>query len=568
MIKSENKNELTQTLLLRLLVLFSIIFPLIIYKQNIKLSISESSVWTTNLYADYFVKAKSYFLYLSSFVLLSVFLIGKKKLTLYKPYKWLCIFIGFIIISTLTSTYKHTAVWGFAERFEGFITWMCYFILFFISSQTLNNENAIYYFLKKWQLIIIPLFVLGLFQFFGFDFFNFQWFRKIIGENNDIKFLYPEGTVYLSFLNSNYAGLFFSMLTPLFYNLSLYNNKHRGRWIASAIGCFLLLFFSRSLSSIVASGLVCLVSTLLFLKSIKTKPLYYVIIFAGISITSAIGFSLIKIKSDKQLNNFYCEKVRVQNQSVNIVMSDLSLNFKLINGNIEFRDRNNKLLNIVPDVPNRRFICNETSYKVFDITIKAYEGTPVIEIFRDKFQLDIALKDNKFYFLDFKGNLKESLNTDTIPKIGFYKNEHFASGRGFIWARTIPMITDNLIIGKGADTFPYYFPKDDIAGNFNAFGVNNVYTDKPHNMYLQIILSFGLFALMSFIVLIIVVLGNAYKVFLLDTNSNKQIVVVLSSAILCFLITTMFNDSVIFVSPFFWILLGSLVGFSNNLKKT
>ena len=54
------------------------------------------------------------------------------------------------------------------------------------------------------------------------------------------------------------------------------------------------------------------------------------------------------------------------------------------------------------------------------------------------------------------------------PGAIFTSHESFASSRGYIWSRTIPLLKETLFIGTGADTFVIAFPQDDYIGKINS----------------------------------------------------------------------------------------------------
>lgn len=81
------------------------------------------------------------------------------------------------------------------------------------------------------------------------------------------------------------------------------------------------------------------------------------------------------------------------------------------------------------------------------------------------------------------------------PHIGFEGHERFATNRGWIWSRTLPMLGKSLFVGYGPDTFATFFPQDDIAWKINLYGASNIVVDKPHNWYLQTAVNTGVVSL-------------------------------------------------------------------------
>ena len=110
--------------------------------------------------------------------------------------------------------------------------------------------------------------------------------------------------------------------------------------------------------------------------------------------------------------------------------------------------------------------------------------------------------------------------------------------------------------------------KDFIDNFYYAFGDKPIgrgrwFFDKVHNEYLQILITEGIFALISYLLLFgwVTIKGtiNNYK--------NKEIYLILP--VIGYLTQAFFNISVIEVAPFFYISLGLLVdrGISNEKSK-
>lgn len=146
----------------------------------------------------------------------------------------------------------------------------------------------------------------------------------------------------------------------------------------------------------------------------------------------------------------------------------------------------------------------------------------------------------------------EPIEVEKAPYIGFEGNEGFATNRGYIWSRTLPLILESPIVGHGADTFTLYFPQYDI----NKFKIQpNLFfvIDKPHNGFLQMAFSFGIIFLVSYLILV----GTILK-YLLDklTNEKDTLALMLIIILISFNIIALINDSVVEVNPYLWIVMG------------
>lgn len=115
------------------------------------------------------------------------------------------------------------------------------------------------------------------------------------------------------------------------------------------------------------------------------------------------------------------------------------------------------------------------------------------------------------------------------------------SGRGFIWARSRPIIKNTILLGNGPATYPLYFPQYSKRGN--AMGYQGLIVDRPHNIYLNIWVSTGL---VSLLILMASILRK------IKSSNDKA----LKMAAIGFLLAGFFTDSVICVTPYFVTILG------------
>ncbi len=121
-------------------------------------------------------------------------------------------------------------------------------------------------------------------------------------------------------------------------------------------------------------------------------------------------------------------------------------------------------------------------------------------------------------------------------------NEYTAlSGRLYIWKEIIKRVPDNLLLGIGIDNL---FFLDNGKPIYNK--IHRKSYDKAHNEYLQILITEGIFA---FIIYLIIVIKISFKN-LIDDNMT------LFLPIIGYLIQAFFNISIIYIAPFFWVLLG------------
>ncbi len=175
--------------------------------------------------------------------------------------------------------------------------------------------------------------------------------------------------------------------------------------------------------------------------------------------------------------------------------------------------------------------------------------------------------DGTYFFLSPYQTL---LKLHPATAVIFQNNPNFLSGRGYIWARTLPLFhTDffRLLVGFGPDSFLIVFPKGDYAAALQAGYLYQLIT-RPHSLYLQIALQTGLPSLFAFLLLCgisicnsISYLKNTKKIPLHTAGSSAELLrIAVFCSIISYLLFGLLNDSCVVVSPFFWCLLGISLG--------
>ena len=124
-------------------------------------------------------------------------------------------------------------------------------------------------------------------------------------------------------------------------------------------------------------------------------------------------------------------------------------------------------------------------------------------------------------------------------------NTTFGTNRMYIYKNTLKIIPKNMLNGTGIDNFGYAFDGKPLTTEKNT-----LHYDKAHCEYLQILVTEGIFCLLTYLVLYayIVIKGIKYSF------KNKQVFLILP--LLAYLIQATFNISVIEVAPIFFIILG------------
>lgn len=250
----------------------------------------------------------------------------------------------------------------------------------------------------------------------------------------------------------------------------------------------------------------------------------------------------VRITPDKIF--FYTENTEMQ-----IKMGDSELLF--------FKGDGTPLNPIFNDVAEA-YMFNEPKYSNYKFRL---DQNNIIFLFYGDAGIQVAITEQGFRFFDERCGATDIVKAASW---GFEGRERLANIRGYLWSRTIPLLKDCIVIGNGPDTFPLYFPQKDYVAKLKYYANPYMIIDKPHNMYLQIAVNTGVISL--FCVLIIFISYIATSIKIIFTNDRRTVYSTVSLGAflgnIAYMVTALFNDSLISVSPVFWIMLG--MGFAVN----
>ena len=195
------------------------------------------------------------------------------------------------------------------------------------------------------------------------------------------------------------------------------------------------------------------------------------------------------------------------------------------------------------------------------------KGNNYLILLTDEQEWPFLIDKNGVMYRTGAGNF---IQLEKVPAIGWEDNQGFGSGRGYIWSRTLPMMKDTLVLGHGADTYCIYFPHNDYVGKYNADWNINKIVDKPHNMYMGIIVGTGGLSMLALLILwgmyivqsILIYRREYYGSFTVYTGAGIFL------GICGFLAAGLVNDSSVSVMPMFYGLLGTGICINMLLSKT
>lgn len=552
-------------------ILSSTIIPMVVYLKKVILPLNIQELFGGIEYApDFFSYYKSNIMIASGFIAMLIIayslFIGKKIKTGKMDYL-IFTYIGLIIVSILFSGDVDTSLFGFYNLYEGGLVLISYGLLFFYTRNFIER-NSFKVILSLLLLSGCIICLIGVFQFIGLDPLVSKFMSKILVSAQDIDFankLMTNSNKYIMYgtlSNSNYLGSYTAILLPISIIVSLSEEtKLRYLYKIITILIFVNLIGSQSRAGLLGTGLGLLLLIILSKEFIKLKFKEFSVLILIFVVAVLLMFMLpsgnltekYKTIKESDIGNLErvkpVEKIEYVEDGVFIAAKGNVLKVLLEKDSIIFKDGNNSELNIVK-LEDGMLKFSDPEFNEYNLEFIPENNLVLLSIDETIFRL-AGINGKGVRLLNYKGEVIESLFVKE-----YNISEKFASSRGYIWSRTVPLIKDNIFIGKGPDNFVYEFPQDDLDGKYRVYGDDTILVNKPHNMYLQIAINTGLLSLIIFLIMVFI---SLYRGLL----SNDLIIIAISSGIFGYLIVAIFNDSVVSVSPVFWILLG-LINVNNE----
>lgn len=577
---SDKHNDWYYALPLAMVVFF---IPLIVYLKVVKLDGIGAMCWGTNVQADVFCYYKMVWLLI--FVALGwglfVYLryagkIYMKKNSLYIP---LVIYAAMVIISAVFADYHEIAWYGFPDRWEGMWVLLAYLSLAFLAINLINNEKHIKLVAGSLLCSAIIIGIIGLGQYLGHDFFNSPLGKSFILPaayeylKDQMSIHFGSGTVYATLFNPNHVGSYMAMLFCFSTVLIMAAKKWQQRVLITAITLlmFAVLLGSNSRSSWIAAVLAILVFMVIMVKNKMLSWKVVSFIGGGIiivvvmlnlvshgAVVARLG-SIFHTKEPSVAGEQVpggIKKINMTANEVDFVTPKGTMSLVFTGGQLSFREDGKAIKFEIDEKGNITF----ADSKVDNLAFVLSENK--IRMVSGPYNLEFVLTpEGRVYHIDYKG---QQVVLEEVEKWGFSGNESFASGRGYIWSRSIPMLKETILTGHGPDSFEIYFPQDDYIGKVKAQFPVKQRIEKPHNQYLQMGINTGIISLIAFIALLIMYFGSSIKLYWNKPAGNTYVTVGLACfiALLAYAGAAVFNDSTVSVAPVFWVLLG--LGISCN----
>lgn len=523
------------------------------------------------------------------------------------------IYVLFVALSYFFSDYKLFALWGWNERFEGTITLLCYMVMLFYIINTVNTEKNVKWLVYSLAGVSSLLGLLGLSQALNHDFFKTTIGKKLITPSwfwdqlDSLNFTFTD-EIYQTVYNINYVSFYLTLLIPLFGLLfirSVMLGKDEPMYKKLLWGVlFALLLYnligSASSGGFMGMAVVVVVAVIVLNKRIISwwKPisilLVVTIFVGGLSydrwsselgsvVNSVMGSKKTTYNSEKEINESLNSEVDVAStvkHKIDYMITE-GPNVKLgYNGEevvfttfaddptaVKITDSEGSLLSATSTGETNTYKIEDSRFDWISLKPGNDKGNNYLILLTDEQEWPFLIDKDGVMYRTATGNF---IQLHKVPAIGWEDNQGFGSGRGYIWSRTIPMMKDTILLGHGADTYCIYFPHNDYVGKYNAEWNINLIVDKPHNMYMGIIIGTGGISMLALLVIwgiyivqsLLIYRRESYESFSVYTGAGIFL------GICGFLAAGLVNDSSVSVMPMFYGLLGTGICINMILSKT
>lgn len=609
----KNKNRQKQPekkyplgLLLPIIAILAVI-PLITFMHTYNTNLSQFewySSWTDTV--DFFLYYKMVWAIIACvfmiFCMVYLFFAEEQKPIWIKNLIPMAVYCVISLISAIASRHSYFSFHGIYEQFEPVWILIGYGIIVYYIFFIMHSEAAVKRTLNWFMAGIAVMSVLGLTQVFKKDFFRTELGQKLMTpssyDGGPLTFNFELGRPYLSLYNPNYVGFYVALVLPVLVALIFASKKiwHRLGYGVLIASMLLILFASQSRAGIIALVVSFIIMLFcmrkVFIKNWKIGISAVAIVVIAFILVNTMNQNILisRLQSMFTAEAEYHPLKEIQTNDDNITIVYQTQDRSAAEGKIT--DEDSLVFHVTQDDNgNDVFTLTDGTEKNIDYSLTEDGTNYAVQDARFPFTFASVRSDslngfcvnidgNTWYFTNLmkegdttyycRGGgsslMKLAKITDTIP----YLEEHYklANMRGYIWARTIPLLKKYFFLGSGPDTFIIAFPNNDLVGMYNSGHINEIIT-KPHCMYLQVGVQTGVISLIALLVFfgwylidsLLIYWKNNYKEYM------ALIGVGIFASVIGYLILSLTNDSCVAISPIFYGLIGMGLGINHKIRS-
>lgn len=574
------------------LALWFVIIPLIVKVKFYANPLTDYPWYSSEAsLADFFLYYKSMFVTITGVLMLAflIWQIGKMKRkdtlvnTDTRIFIPIAIYLLLAIASSLFSDYGYFCTHGMPDQFETIWNLIAYIIALVYCYYVIVYHDSDKPILGMVIIGAALVAVICVLQYFKLDIY------RLIYSGEGYSFTFAEGTVYGPFYNTNYVGYYTLLFVPVFVMLFIACKNLVLRVISSilTIGLMIAMIGAESLTAeAVLIAVVIFAVLFVLLKNAKQHKIMWLPI-AGIVVCGIVGCVLLMPRVNAYIQASNTEKTDLENIFTND--DNVEIDYKGNKLFVQMLQNGDSLAFNLYDQDQNIIACEYTdsddgSYYYYTITDQRFAGinlTPAI-ISEDPlvygFMAQINDKswcftnqmtdDGTYYYYTDLGKITK-LTADTVSAdfASLVDKSNLASGRGYIWNKTIAILKNYVFLGSGADTYALVYPNDDFVDKYNN-GYDNMILTKPHNLYLQIAVQTGILSLICFLVFYLWYFISSLRLYFKQklTTPLAAVGFAILLGTMGYMVSGLANDSTITIAPLYWGLMGIGIGINHRIR--
>lgn len=492
------------------------------------------------------------------------------------------VFLMCVFATSAFTDYRHLTYYGAIERSESVFVLLGYIVILVeVANFAAKRRGA--------QIVFVALVfsaavigTIGFFQLLGLDLFTTDIANQfVLGDAYEAGMrLSPRfREVYATLFNPNSVGMYSAMMGSFALATAfLWPKNSPMKYVLFATAAFgvVCLFGSNSsaglIGSVAAAGMFVV---LLFANFVKNKRSLKV--FAGVAVTAVVvitGLMMIPATSSRimlMISKFielpktdeergYFSDIEITGDTLRIIRGDNSVSITIPDGSqVIVKDNHGNIIE------------NDGIFQIDGGIVIQYSNVPGWKEFSltNRQSAIMYMEDSQFglYFtVDEDDNIHPLHRSGRFadlsyspPSIGFENAQFFASSRGYIWSKALPIALRSMVIGQGVDSFVIAFPQQDLRGKARFFDNPYMIVDKAHNLYLQTAINTGVLSSLAQFALFGIFLFWAVKRIVTATKLTTPYAATLLGStvgVVGYMITGIATDSIVSVAPIFWAILG------------
>ena len=437
-----------------------------------------------------------------------------KRLKLTKAFIPLLIYAGLALLSSVFSEYQPYPFPGIFEQFEPCFTLTGYAVAAYYTFLVIEDKEDVRILITALAAGAAILVVIGFMQAFFTDLFDTgfgrwltipsKYYKQLSGTGEEFRHKFKVWRVFLTFSNPNYVGSYIPLVSPVMLLMAFKSEKTAVRIFYGALyaGLIVCLFGSGSKTGF-AGLIVSIAITAVYLAKTGKKTVILSICSAfAILLTLYIFIGnndyLARIKSvfDHEQTVSDITGIETLDDGVRLVYKNNGIIVSFDPERLGFtcRDDNGTDLYMSLNDGQKLTIDDERFAGITIRPAKLNDEITGFEVFAVRSWYFARIDGEYYYYTPYGKFIKHSISESVK-----WLDDHgkIATGRGFLWAHTLPLLRSSLILGSGADTFALRYPGADFVASYNSGNWGFIVT-KPHCMYLQIAVQTGVLSLIAF----------------------------------------------------------------------